>query len=120
MPIRFTPSLSPTWSPQFPVRRPSSFAVQAVAPDAPAPAAPPPASMVQCDPAAGGDGAPPDDQRAFAVFPTLASTPRYDERSVAVFPTLASTFFSITMDLASDARGTGSSVEEYRPKGADV
>jgi hypothetical protein len=42
----------------------------------------------------------------FLAFATIAST----------CPRLA----SMTLDSASEAPGTGSSVEEYRPKGADL
>ena len=112
--LRFAPSLSPKWNSQFPVRRPSSFAVQAVAPDAPTP--PSPASTLKYD----TDDQSESDQMSFSVTRSRASSLRYDKRSFAVFPTLASTFFSVTLESASEARGKGSSVEEYLPKGADL
>ena len=126
-PIRY----SPTWNPQFPVPRRTSLAVQAVAaapyaPRSPAPTdAPPspaptdrtlsyppsPASTLKNDT---------DDQMSFSVTRSGASRLRNNEPS---FTTLASTYqtlASIRLDSAPEAPGTGSSVEEYRPKGADL
>ena len=119
--LRFAP-----WSPQFPVRRPSSFAVQAVAP---APSPPSPASTdrtlsVEASPASTlKNDTDRDDQMSFSVTPSRTLRSQNDKRSFIAFTTLASTYprlASITLDSASEAPGTGSSVEEYRPKGADV
>ena len=125
-PIRY----SPTWNPQFPVRRPSC-ADQAVAaaPDAPRSPAPTdaPPSPAPTDRTLSYPPSPAstlkydnDDQMSFSVTRSGASRLRNNELS---FTTLASTYqtlASIRLDSASEAPGTGSSVEEYIPKGADL
>ena len=107
----FISGFSGTWRNHTPIRFESPTPV---APDAPTP--PSPASTLKYD----TDDQSESDQMSFSVTRSRASSLRYDKRSFAVFPTLASTFFSVTLESASEARGKGSSVEEYLPKGADL
>ena len=107
----FISGFSGTWRNHTPILFESPTPV---APDAPTP--PSPASTLKYD----TDDQSESDQMSFSVTRSRASSLRYDKRSFAVFPTLASTFFSVTLESASEARGKGSSVEEYLPKGADL